>query len=395
MSIRNNYKHTLFACFIGYSTQALTVIFAPLLFVIFNKTYGISLSKITLLVTVSFLIQLSTDFFSLYFVQKFGYRVSSVTASFMVAVGIAGLGIFPDIFPSSYFGLIIATLIYSIGGGMEEVCFNPIAEGCPTKHKSAIMSLLHSFFSWGMVIITLLSTAYFRVFGLDNWRYLCVILALFPFFNAIYFCFVPIYNEPYSEKSLGFSCLLKNRMFWVLLLLMVCSGAAELGMSQWASAFAETGLKVSKSTGDLLGPCLFGVLMGIARVSYAKFSKVISLKKFMILSSMLCIFSYLLTVFAKQPIISLIGCGLCGMSVGIMWPGTISICSKMMPSGGAKMYALLALFGDAGCTLGPMAVGFISSAVGGDLKIGLAFSIIYPLLMMMGLIILNRRVPNE
>lgn len=382
-----SYKHTLFACFVGYATQSMTVGLAPLLFVHFNKIYGIPLSKITLLVTVNFIVQLSVDYLATYFVDKFGYRVSVITASGLVSLGVCGLAVLPQILPSPYIGLLVSTVTYAAGGGLEEVVFNPVAENCPTKNKSGIMSLLHSFFCWGLLSITLVSTAFFNVFGIDNWQILCLILALLPFLNAIYFSLVPIPSMQKDSKSMSFFELFKTKLMWIMLLFMLCAGASELSMSQWASAFAETGLGVSKTAGDLLGPCLFAVLMGTSRVLYTKLSTKVPLEKFMSVSAVLCVFSYLLAVFSPVPILSLMGCALCGISVGIMWPGTISIATAAIPKGGMKMYSLLALFGDAGCTLGPSAVGFVSGIFSDNLKLGILAATVFPLTLIIGLII--------
>lgn len=388
------YRHTLLACFIGYSTQSMTVGVAPLLYVHFSKIYSIPLSQITLLISLNFLVQLSVDYLATYFVNKSGYRVSLITASALVAAGLVCLAVLPSVLPNPFLGLLISTVIYAAGGGMEEVVFNPVAENCPTKNKSGIMSLLHSFFCWGMLALTLFSTLFFNIFGIVNWKYLVLFLAMLPFLNAVYFSVVPIPEIPAETESKGFLELLKSKTMSLMLLFMLCAGASEIAMSQWSSAFAETGLRVSKTVGDLLGPSLFALLMGCARVLYTKLSRKISLKAFMTFSSVLCVFSYLLTVFSPYPVLSLMGCAITGFSVGIMWPGTISLATKSVPNGGMKMYSLLALFGDAGCTLGPSAVGFVSSAFNDNLKTGILFAGIFPLALLLGLIFLKKGEDN-
>lgn len=392
MSIKTNYKHTLAACFIGYATQALTVTFVPLLFVTFNNIYGISFNKITVMITVSFVIQLLADALSVTFVKVFGYRNITVASNLLVAIGIMGLGVFLDLFNNSFFGYFLATVLYALGGGLQEVCFNPIAESCPVGNKSGILSFLHSFFCWGSVIWALISTVYFKIFGTENFKILCFVFGLIPLLNAIYFCFVPINAKPESEEGVGFGEMLKSKEYIIMLLLMVTAGASEQAISQWSSAFAETGLKVSKSTGDLLGPCLFGVLMGIARVAYTKVSKKISLKKFMSASAGLCIVSYCLAAFSSIPVVSLLGCGLCGLSVGIMWPGTVAMAAEKFNGAGTKMYAVLALFGDLGCVTGPTLVGALS---GYGLRTGLSVATVFPIIMLLGLYTLKTKKKNK
>jgi len=388
MNIRENYNHTLIASYIGYITQAIINNFAPLLFLTFQNTYKIPLSKITLLVTVNFCIQLTVDLLSAKFVDKIGYRTSIVTAHIAAAVGLTGLGVFPELFNNPYIGLLLAISIYAIGGGIIEVLVSPIVEACPTDKKSAVMSLLHSFYCWGHVGVILLSTLFFVLFGIENWRTLAIIWALIPLFNSFYYSQVPIATLTEDGESMPIKKLLSTKLFWIFVLLMICSGSSEQAMSQWASAFAESGLKVSKTIGDLAGPCMFATLMGCSRLFYSKFSEKINLKVFMIASSFLCIFSYLLAAFSPYPALALVGCGLCGLSVGIMWPGTFSLAAENCPKGGTAMFAFLALAGDLGCSSGPTVVGFISEKFNDNLKFGLLFAVIFPLLLIAGLLLL-------
>lgn len=384
-NIRNNYQHTIYACYIGYITQAIINNFAPLLFLTFQSSFGISLDKIALLVTVNFGVQLLVDLIAAKYVDRIGYRAAIILAHVCAGCGLIGLAFLPNLLPNPYMGIMISVAIYGIGGGLTEVLISPIVEACPTDGKEAAMSLLHSFYCWGQVFVVLCSTVFFSVFGIQNWPVLACIWALIPFANICYFSLVPIRAlvEPHEGLSIG--GLLKNRIFWILAILMVCAGASELSMSQWASAFAESALNVSKTIGDLAGPCAFAVFMGISRVFYAKASDKISLNRFMAASATLCIISYLLASLAQSPILGLIGCGLCGLSVGIMWPGTFSIAAKQLPKGGTAMFALLALFGDLGCTSGPTFVGIVSEAMGENLKMGLLFALIFPVVLLIAL----------
>ncbi len=385
MNIRNDFRHTIAASYIGYITQAIVNNFAPLLFVTFHRTYGISLSRIGLLVTVNFVTQILVDLFSAKFTDRIGYRPNAVLAHIFAAVGLILLGILPELTSDPYLGISIAVVIYAIGGGLTEVIISPIVEACPTDKKGAAMSLLHSFYCWGSVLVVLVSTLLFRLLGLDSWRIISAMWAVIPACNAIYFCFVPINSLADEGRGMSITGLLKKKVFWVLALLMLCSGASELAMSQWASALAETGLHVSKTAGDLAGPCFFAILMGSGRVLHAHVAERFSLTGYLGACACLCIVSYLVVTFSPLPAISLAACGVCGLSVAAMWPGTFSISSKVCPQGGTTIFALLALAGDIGCSAGPTTVGFVSSALQDNLKLGLLSAIIFPVLMIAGL----------
>ncbi|MBS5874169.1 MAG: MFS transporter [Clostridiales bacterium] len=394
-TIRRSYNHTLYASYLGYITQAIVNTFVPLLFLTFQSTYQISLERITSLVTVNFGIQLVVDLLSTKWVDKIGYRISIVAAHICAAGGLAGLGIFPDLFPDPYWGLLFAVGLYAVGGGLIEVLVSPIVEACPTEKKSAAMSLLHSFYCWGCVLVILISTLFFSIFGIANWRVLSLVWAALPLLNAFYYSQVPIATLHEEGEAMPARKLFSSGVFWVFALLMVCAGASEQAMSQWASAFAESGLQISKSVGDLAGPCMFSILMGVTRVFYAKFSERINLTAFMIGSGILCIVSYLLTSLSVYPLLSLVGCGLCGLSVGILWPGAFSLACTACPKGGTAMFALLALAGDLGCSAGPSLVGFVSDAAQGNLKAGLLAAIGFPILLLLGLLACKKVVRKK
>ena len=385
MSIHENYNHTLRASYIGYISQAIVNNFAPLLFLTFQKTYGISLDKITLLVTMNFAVQLLVDFLAAGFVDRIGYRRAIVLAHLLCAGGVAGLGILPELTADPYLGFLGAVLLYAAGGGLIEVMISPIVEACPTERKEAAMSLLHSFYCWGHVLVVVASTVFFRVAGIGNWRILAFIWALVPFFNCFYFARVPIRSMTGEGRGMSMRQLAGSGVFWLFVLLMVCSGASEQAMSQWASAFAESGLKVSKTMGDLAGPCMFSLLMGLSRALYARYSEKIRLPVFMTISALLCVFSYLMAAYGPDPVLALLGCGLCGLSVGILWPGAFSLASAGCPRGGTAMFALLALAGDLGCAAGPALVGLVSRAAEGGMKAGLAAAAWIPAVLVFGL----------
>ncbi len=380
MSIKNNYKHTFYASYAGYFVQAIINNFIPLLFLTFQNSFNLSYDKISLLIVINFGVQLLVDFLSAYFIDKIGYRVCIVAAHVFAGAGLFGLSVFPFIMPP-YAGIILSIVIYATGSGLIEVIVSPLVEACPSDSKAGAMSLLHSFYCWGQMSVVLLSTLFFAATGIDNWRILSILWALVPVVNGIYFCIVPIPRVLSENKGMGIKNLFKTKLFYALAVIMLCSGAGELAMSQWASAFAESGLEVSKTVGDLLGPCLFAVLMGSARVLYSKFSAKIKLSRVMISSAVLCAASYLVAGLSPVPIISLIACAVCGLSVGVMWPGTFSLAAEKIPLGGTAMFAMLALFGDTGCASGPALVGKMTTLFGDDLSRGLLFAVVFPVVM--------------
>lgn len=389
--MKDKYQNTMYACFVGYIVQAIVNNFVPLLFLTFESSYGIPLSQITMLITFNFGIQLLVDLLSAKFVDKIGYRVSIVMAHIFAALGLAGLVVLPDLLSNAFAGLLIAVVTYAIGGGLIEVLISPIMESCPSENKEKAMSLLHSFYCWGHVGVVLLSTLFFWFFGIANWKILALLWVIIPVCNGILFCKVPI-APLIEEGETGMSLreLCKNRIFWILMLMMMCAGASEQAVSQWASTFAEQGLGVSKTIGDLAGPMSFAILMGSARAFYGKFGDRIDLDKFMQASSLLCIVSYLCISLSPSPLFSLIGCSLCGLSVGIMWPGTFSKASAALRNGGTAMFALLALAGDVGCSGGPTLVGFVTGLASDDLKKGILAGILFPILLIVGIVSLKK-----
>ncbi len=391
MNIKTNYKHTVAACYIGYITQAIINNFIPLLFITFHNIYDISLEKIGLLVSVNFFTQLLVDLVSAKAADKIGYRPLVIAAHVFAVIGLVSLAFLPDLLPDPYIGICFAIILYAIGGGLTEVLISPIVEACPTDGKSSAMSLLHSFYCWGSVLVVLGTTVFFYFFGTEMWRIAACIWAIIPLFNIFYFSLVPINTLTENGESMGVRQLLKSGIFRILAVFMLCAGASELAMSQWASAFAESGLNVSKTMGDLLGPCFFAVLMGTSRIVHAKFGEKIGLEKYLRLSAIVCTVSYLIAAFSPIPLLSLIGCGICGFSVGAMWPGTFSLATEKCPKGGTAMFALLALAGDCGCGLGPAIVGFVSGALGDNLKLGIVSAVVFPLILFAGLALTKKK----
>lgn len=402
--IRFGYKHTTAACFIGYITQAMVNNFSPLLFVTYQSQFGIPLSGLTLLITLNFGVQLLVDLAATRFVDKIGYRAAAVGAHLFCVVGLAGLGIFPFVFPSAYAGLVVATICSAMGGGLLEVIVSPIVEALPGDAKAASMSLLHSFYCWGFLAVVLVSSLFFATVGMASWPVLAALWALVPLLNSLFFAKVPILPLVEEEGAqVPLRKLFGKKVFLLLFMMMICAGASEQAMAQWASLFAEAGLGVSKLLGDLLGPCVFTALMGLARILVARQGAKVQLERALVLSGVLCMASYLLTVFAPWPLLSLAGCGLCGLAVGCMWPATFSLASRRYPTGGTAMFAILALAGDAGCASGPAVVGVVSGLVGGGqavhesqmaLKMGILAAIIFPLLLCVGVASLRKKAKS-
>ena len=390
--MKKGYQKTIYACFIGYIVQAIVNNFVPLLFVTFHDSYGIPLSKITLLVTFNFGLQLLVDLLSVGFVDRIGYRASMLLAHGLSAVGLFLLPVLPELFADPFAGLLIAILIYAVGGGLLEVLISPVVEACPTDNKEKVMSLLHSFYCWGQVGVVLVSTLFFAVFGIQNWKLLAMLWAVIPVLNGLFFIGVPIaLLIEDGETGMKLGELLKNGLFWILFLMMLCAGASEQAVSQWASALAERGLGISKTLGDLTGPMTFGILMGISRAFYGKYGDKIRLERFMGASALLCIASYLLIALVPVPALGLVGCALCGLSVGIMWPGTFSMAAASMRHGGTALFALLALAGDLGCSSGPTLAGFVSGVYGDNLRRGILAAVIFPIALLVSLLLIKRR----
>lgn len=389
--MKDKYQKTVYACFVGYIVQAIVNNFVPLLFLTFEKNYHIPLSQITMLITFNFGIQLLVDLLSAKFVDRIGYRVSIVVAHAFSATGLICLVILPDVLPNAFAGLFISVVIYAVGGGLIEVLISPIVESCPSDNKEKAMSLLHSFYCWGHVAVVLLSTIFFRICGIENWKVLALIWSIIPIVNGIMFTKVPIATLiEEGETGMTIRELCRNKTFWILMLMMLCAGASEQGVSQWASTFAEQGLGVTKTIGDLAGPMAFAILMGSARAFYGKFGDRIDLDKFMIGSSILCIIAYLCISLSPSAFMSLVGCSICGFSVGIMWPGSFSKASEALRRGGTSLFALLALAGDVGCSGGPTLVGFVSGALSDNLKKGILAGVIFPVFLLVGILLLRK-----
>lgn len=381
MNIKFDYHHTIRACKVGYVTQAIVNNYIPLLFLTFQKTFNISLDRIALLISVNFGVQLLTDMLSVSYIKKVGYRAAVVSAHICACAGLIGLAVLPSVLPKAYAGILLAVILYAVGGGLIEVIISPIVEACPADNKAGVMSMLHSFYCWGQLLVVIVSTIFFNIAGIERWTVLACIWALVPLINALYFIHVPIYEIVPEGQGMSFRDLAKEKMFWMLMVMMLCAGASELAMSQWASAFAEAGLGISKTAGDLAGPCLFALTMGISRLIYGTYSEKLPLKKAIFFCGILCMISYLMAGISLTPWLGLAGCALCGFSVGVMWPGTYSVGAEMFKRGGTVMFAMFALAGDIGCSTGPGFVGLVAGVLNDNLKIGLGTAVLFPIVL--------------
>ena len=388
--MHKNYRRTLIACYLGFITQAICANFAPLLFLKFHTDYGIPLGRIALISTVFFLTQLIVDVLCARFVDAIGYRRAIVASEVSSAAGLIGLAFLPELLPDPYIGILVCAVIYAIGSGLIEVLCSPIVEACPFENKESVMSLLHSFYCWGVVGVVLLSTLFFAAFGIDRWRVLACLWALIPLYNIYNFATCPIEHLVEEGEGMSIRRLFTVPVFWLAIVLMVCSGASELAMAQWASAFAESALGLSKTVGDLAGPCLFAITMGVSRVIYGRYGDRVDLTGYMLGSGLLCLACYVLASMTANPVAGLIGCVMCGFSVGIMWPGTISISSKQLPRGGTAMFALLAMAGDLGGAFGPSLVGFAAQRAGDNLQAGMRVGCAFPIVLIVALLAMKR-----
>lgn len=353
-------RTTKTGCYIGYAVQAVINNLPPLLYAIYSELLGLAVWQISLLITINFSVQILVDVAGSVFIDKIGYRASVLTASASATVGLLLMGVLPQIISCKFLSLIIPTVVCGIGSGLLEVVVSPMVEAIPEKHGRGYMSILHSFYCWGFAAMIVLSTLYLEVIGKELWFYLPMLWSLLPLAGFIIFLFAPIYSLPAENAEKRISSLGSRKIFWLLLAVMLCAGAAEVAMSQWASMFAELGLGVGKAVGDLLGPLTFAVCMGLGRIFMGKVLTKMKIETCILLSFSLCACSYLLTALAPLPALSFVGCAICGLSVAPLWPGTYNLGTKHLPTGGTAMFALFALAGDIGCAVGPDFVGLIS-----------------------------------
>ncbi len=411
--MKYTFKHTLRACYTGFITQAIVNNLAPLLFIVFQDKFDISFEKVGRLILINFGTQIVADYIAARYADKIGYRRAAVLAHLFCAVGLICLGVLPEIMPDPYTGLMIAAVIYAAGGGFIEVLISPIVESLPGDAKSSAMSLVHSFYCWGQMAVVLVTTLLLKTLGADIWFLLPVMWSLIPIYNLFQFLKVPLMPTVPEEEKTPVRELFKTKTFVLALILMMSAGSSELTMSQWSSLFAEKGLQVPKMLGDLLGPFLFALFMGLGRTLYGAFGHKINLRNALVVSGVFCVACYTVTIFVQIPIISLLSCAVCGLSVSLMWPGTVSLTAEAWPKGGTAMFGLLAIFGDLGASVGPWLAGLVSDltlqaqglidigqAYGLNpdqlgLKAGLLSAIFFPVMLAVGVSVLKKRAPHS
>ncbi|MBO5439724.1 MAG: MFS transporter [Clostridia bacterium] len=397
--VKNNFKYTITASFLGYTTQAIMLNFPPLLFVFFGEEFGITPIQITVLISSNFVLELLVDIIASKYAEKIGYRKLVICADVFAILGLVVMALATVVLPKSFvfYGLMVAMMLCGVGGGLMEVLISPIVEACPTKNKAGFMSLLHSFYCWGQFAVVLLSTLFFKLVGIERWYIIACVWTIIPLIGLILFTFAPINHLVEEGKGAKLGTLLKSGTFWLFLIMMLCAGASELTMSQWASYFAESALGVEKWVGDLLGPCMFALTMALTRVFYAKVSEKLKLDTAILISSVICVATYVLAIISSNPILSLIGCATCGFGCGVLWPATYSLASQRIPNGGVLMFGVLALLGDGGCLVGPSLAGSVSSLFNDDIRVGFLVALIFPVLMAVSslVLVLKRRKNSD
>lgn len=370
MENKINYKPTKLACYVGYITQAIVINLAPLFFAIFSDSYGIDNASLGTLILVSFVTQIITDITAVHLTARASMRVCAILAHCLAFTGLVLLGVLPSVMTNTFIALLISSIIYSVGGGLIEVVISPVVDAIPVSAtgeqgaaKAAAMSFLHSFYCWGQMAVVLISTLLLGIIGGDNWMFIPFIWAAVPFVNIFAFIKVPFPKFLSESERTPVGKMVFTRLFVVCAVLMICSGASELAVSQWASMLAEKGLSVNKVVGDILGPCAFALFMGVGRTVYGIMGTRLPLAKSLLASSILCVAGYLMITLFQNPTVALLGCSVCGLAVSIMWPGVLSLTAREFTGGGAVLFSLLAVCGDVGCSLGPWLAGFVSDNI--------------------------------
>lgn len=376
-----SYRSTKIACFIGFVVQAIINNFLPVLFIIFySKPYNLNYEQLGRLLFINFFVQLVVDALTPIIVKKIGYRGASVACHALAAAGLCMLGILPWAFPTHiYTCLVAAIVVYASGSGIIEVCISPIVEMLPGDKKGADMAFTHSFYCWGQMFTVLVSTLLIAVIGQSYWHIIPIIWAIIPLFNMFNFMRVPIVEVPEESASKTAKTLFKNRDFWVFVVVMICAGASEITMAEWASIFTQQALGVSKTVGDLLGPCAFAICMGSGRVIFGLLDGKFNPKKALIINNILCVACYVGVALCNINWLSLVVCALCGFTVSLSWPGTYSMAARHFTTGGTLMFSVLALSGDLGCSMGPWIMGIVANNT--NLQTGFLVSAIFPTIM--------------
>lgn len=366
--MKKEFRLTLMAARMGFFTQALVNNLAPVFFVLFRVLYGFSYLQVGILAALNFTLQLFADITSPNLISRFGYRKCAMTAQALCAVGLILMPGLCILTGGVYISFIIPVLIYSYGAGMIEVLASPIVEAIPDLPENTKMSMLHSFYSWGQMTCVALTTLALHFIGYERWFLIPVLWSAIPIFGIILFSRARLDMADMAEKESEKGGRLFCRSFVLMLIIMTCAGASEIAMSEWSSLFAEEALGVSKVAGDLFGPCMFALFMGMGRMCHAKFGERLNLSRLIKACSLLCVICYVGAALLRPAAASLIFCALTGLSVSLMWPGALSLAAARN-NGGARMYGLLAAFGDIGCIIGPVVTSSVSEFADGNERI--------------------------
>lgn len=394
------YKSTIRACYIGNLVGALVTNLSPLLFVILMGSYNLSFEQVGRLVLINFFTQIIADLAFSKPVDTYGVRPFITLGHALVFIGFVMFAFSPRLFPHSpYTGLMLATVVFSCGGGLLELLLSAIVQAVPSDAKAAAMSLLHSFYAWGFIVVVVLTFLMLKLFGSANWPWLFLIWSLVPLFNFFNFLRVPLPPQVPDEHRTSTRVLASTPFFIFVVLGIALGGAAEVSMSQWTSAYAETTLGLSKQTGDLLGLCLFAGLLGLGRVLYGTYGKRFDIWRVMFLGSLFAAGCYLVAALSQHPIVSLVACAFCGLGVALLWPGSVTNAAHRFPFAGASMFAILAAGGDTGAAVGPWLLGLIADQIPTDfplspLRVGMVIGTLFPLAMA-GCLLIQRHIDKK
>ncbi len=402
----NKYTLTKYASFITCFSTAITGNFSALLFLSFHRMYGISYTLLGLLILMNFGTQLIFDLLFSFCSGKFNLKFCVKITPLVMAVGLVLLGLAPVIFKNNiFFGLIFATVVASCGGGLSEVLSSSVIAAIPSNNPQRTMSILHSCYAWGVVIVVLVTTAFFRFFGIENWAALTLFFAIIPFVAFLMFLFssVPDLEEDSEDSVQG--NILKNKTMWLCVLAIFLGGAAECTMSQWCSTYLEQSFGITKAVGDVFGVALFGAMLGLGRTLFARFGK--KIENALFFGSVMASVCYLCAALVPVPAVGMLACAFTGFSVAMLWPGSLLAVQKLVPEKSVTMFALMAAGGDMGASLCPQLVGIITDAVMNlnifssasaeqiSMKIGLLFATLFPVAGIVVFGIIKNKIKNQ
>lgn len=371
----SEYRQIKMACRLAMATSAIVNNFPPLLFTIFQKEFGLSLGSISALIAINFLAQIVGAIASPALIKRLGQHSTIIIGHGLCGAGLIILARYTTVEPSPFLDIAITLAVSAFGSGIINVTINPIIESICQGQSGRERSSIYAFYCWGFVLVVLITTLALSLLGQSFWRAITIAWALVPFITGAIFGNSRHPKETFTAPVFK---LINNKTIIIFLILMFCAGAAEQSMAQWASLFAKNGLGLSKTTGDLAGPCVFAAAMGLARWLYPKIIPESRLAKFMLISALACASGYAIVALAPIAALAFIGCGLIGLSVGILWPGTLSLSAERFSGGKESMFAALVVFGNLGCAVGPALVGATANLTE-SLHTGILFGLIFPI----------------